>query len=688
MGARTHWIARLAVWVSLALTAIISFEMFTFVDQQLPAGTSTAFTISRVDSATKRRAVASITDASRDLRINVFKIQLSLHGSMNSRVLFVFMGDRRSFERNGGYSYPSFSTHRQSTTVMPSDGITTQDLRGDYATNANASQMKQHVAALSNSGIVVSTSRGFWVSTMITALGDSGLSAGMAIVVIVLIISIAYSLSSNGKIHALEALHGYTAGRIFLGELLSLLMTVCVGVAALAVTGFAFLGFFNGFHQIWRFLGLLFTALAVLTAYLIVLVLVLGGAGTFYDRIPAIIDGKSNALRDGIIAFVAQFLVMAMVFGTVGGALARISAIRRTGQSLTQWSHIADQYVLRLSLNTTHEDEVHEAAPLMEAITMLDRQGEVMVTRYSGDSVIDPAGESDSYDPEASNSIIVNPRYLNNQRVIDASGKRITIDKTDTGAFDLLVPASYRGDTAALMSRYVKYFKSECRMPDGDATSVCNPKGTLIRTRAGQNVSLFTGTQSMSAETQQRLSLNNPAIAVVSPSSGLISPLAYLSYTSNDQVLFSDPSHVQTELERRGIMQGFQGIDDAKDSIAYTMSLSRTEQLGDVMAISLGSVAFVLATLVCSAVYCERRRRMSFVRFIHGYGFLRRHGVFLVGQGATMLVALVATARIGSMTRASDLITGALLFAVSCLIMTATVTAYEFRFRADDIKRP
>jgi hypothetical protein len=53
-----------------------------------------------------------------------------------------------------------------------------------------------------------------------------------------------------------------------------------------------------------------------------------------------------------------------------------------------------------------------------------------------------------------------------------------------------------------------------------------------------------------------------------------------------------------------------------------------------------------------------------------------------------MLVALVATARIGSMTRASDLITGALLFAVSCLIMTATVTAYEFRFRADDIKRP
>jgi hypothetical protein len=57
-------------------------------------------------------------------------------------------------------------------------------------------------------------------------------------------------------------------------------MTVCVGVAALAVTGFAFLGFFNGFHQIWRFLGLLFTGLAVLTAYLIVLVFVLGGDGT------------------------------------------------------------------------------------------------------------------------------------------------------------------------------------------------------------------------------------------------------------------------------------------------------------------------------------------------------------------------------------------------------------------------
>lgn len=212
VGARTHWIARLAVWVSLALTAIIAFEMFAFVDQQLPAGTHTAFTINRVDSATKQQAVASITSASHNLGINIYKIQPSLHGSMNSRVLFVFIGDQRSFEQNGGYSYPSFSTHRQTTTVLPSGRITTQELRGDYATNANASQMRQLVAALSNSGIVVGTSRGFWVSALITTLGYSGLSAGVAIVVIVLIISIAYSLSTNRKIHALETLHGYTAG--------------------------------------------------------------------------------------------------------------------------------------------------------------------------------------------------------------------------------------------------------------------------------------------------------------------------------------------------------------------------------------------------------------------------------------------------------------------------------------------
>ena len=692
---RIHWIERLTIWASLILTIVVTFEMLITIDQELPAGTGTSFTVERVDTATKADAVRAIAQASKTLGINVFKIQPSFRDSMNSRVLVAFVGDQKSFQRNGGYDYPSFSTRDQSTKVVSYKEIITQDLRGSYATNADRSHMEQLVKALSRSRIVVDEpqslwSRGLWIGATIYALGRGGLWAGVVIIAITLVVSTAYSLSRNRKIHAIKAMHGYTSGRILVGELVSLLATLAVGLMTIALVGLPFLWLVNGFHQIWRLLRTLFIAVAVLTAYLVFLALALGGAGTFRDRIPAVLNGEGDELRDGIIAGFAQFMVVAVLFGTISGSLNRISAVQSTSRSLAQWSRISDQYVLRLSLNTTHEDELREAPPLMKVIEDLDSRGKAMLVGYNGDSVFSADGNDDPYKPDGSNSMIVSPNYLDKQPIAGLDGKPVRVVGTDIGAFTLLVPSSYKGDPGALLKKYAEYFKGMCQeeVARKQKPYSCNPQGILVRTRSGQEISLFSGTQFMPAEDQQRLSLKDPVVAVTSPSSGLISPMAYLSYTSSDSVLFSDPELLQSKLDHYGISGYFQGIDNAKDSVAYTLSLSRNEQRGDVIAISFGLAAAMMAILVCSAAYCARRRRLSFVQFIHGYGFFRRHGSFLIMQNIGMLLTLMAVGIIGSMNKVTDLVAGTLLFAVSSLIMAITVSVYESRFRADDIKRP
>ncbi|WLT10791.1 bacteriocin-associated integral membrane family protein [Bifidobacterium asteroides] len=670
---------------------VVTFEMLITIDQELPAGTGTSFTVERVDTATKADAVRAIAQASRTLGINVFKIQPSFRNSMNSRVLVAFVGDQKSFQRNGGYDYPSFSTRGQSTKVVSFEEITTQDLRGSYATNADRSHMEQLAKALSRSRIVVDESRGLWMNATVYALGKGGLWAGVAIIAITLVVSTAYSLSRNRKIHAVKAMHGYTSGRILVGELVPLLATLAVGLMTIALMGLPFLWLVNGFHQIWRLLRALLIAVAVLTAYLVFLALALGGASTFRDRIPAVLNGEGDELRDGIIAGFAQFMVVAVLFGTISGSLNRISAVRSTSRSLAQWSRISDQYVLRLSVNTNtpHEDGLRAAPPLMKVIEDLDSRGKVMLVGYNGDSVFSDDGNDDPYEPDGSDSVIVSPNYLDKQPIAGLDGKPVRVVGKDIGAFTLLVPSSYKRDPGALLKEYAEYFKGKCQLgvTQKQKRHSCNPHGVLVRTRSGQDISLFSGTQFMPAEDQQKLSLKDPVVAVTSPSSGLMSPMVYLSYTSSDSVLFSDPELLQSKLDHYGISGYFQGIDNAKDSVAYTLSLSRNEQRGDIIAISFGLAAAMMAILVCSAAYCARRRRLSFVQFIHGYGFFRRHGGFLVMQNTGVLLVLMAVGIIGSMNKVADLVAGALLFAGSSLIMAITVSAYESRFRADDIKR-
>ncbi|MBI0151276.1 bacteriocin-associated integral membrane family protein [Bifidobacterium sp. M0353] len=682
----------MTIWASLILTMVVTFEMLITIDQELPAGTGTSFTVERVDTATKADAVRAIAQASKTLGINVFKIQPSFRDSMNSRVLVAFVGDQKSFQRNGGYDYPSFSTRDQSTKVVSYKEITTQDLRGSYATNADRSHMEQLAKALSRSRIVVDESqslwsRGLWIGATIYALGRGGLWAGVAIIAITLVVSTAYSLSRNRKIHAIKAMHGYTSVRILVGELVSLLATLVVGLMTIALVGLPFLWLINNFHQIWRLLRGLFIAVAVLTAYLVFLTLVLGGASTFRNRIPAVLNGEGNELRDGIIAGFAQFMVVAVLFGTISGSLNRISAIQSTSRSLAQWSRISDQYVLRLSINITQEDELRAAPHLMKVIEDLGSRGKAMLVGYNkfGSDYYD-----DPYEPNGSDSMIVSPNYLDKQPIAGLDGKPVRVVGKEIGAFTLLVPSSYKGDPGALLKKYAEYFKTQCQLgvTRKQKPYSCNPHGVLVRTRSDQDISLFSGTQFMPAEDQQKLSLKDPVVAVTFPSSGLISPMVYLSYTSSDSVLFSDPELLQSKLDHYGISGYFQGIDNAKDSVAYTLSLSRNEQRGDIIAISFGLAAAMMAILVCSAAYCARRRRLSFVQFIHGYGFFRRHGSFLIMQNIGMLLTLMAVGIIGSMNKVTDLVAGTLLFAVSSLIMAITVSVYESRFRADDIKRP
>ncbi|OZG50307.1 hypothetical protein BOCO_0824 [Bombiscardovia coagulans] len=673
----------------MVLMALYTFQVMITLDQMQPAGTSTSFAVEEVTAASKKAALAEIQRSAEDLHINIYKIQPDAHDSYRSRVLFVFVGDVTAFYEHGGYAYPTFSAADQKTQVRPASAINTEDVRGSYAASANATQLESIGARLRAAGIQTRQEENSLLSALVYSLGQGSMAAPLVIVAATLIVAIGYDTSRNRKIHAIKTLHGYGRAPILCSELTDFGAVSLFGLIALALLGLPVLFWYTHGNQLGRFLSVLLGGEGYLLLFCVLSLLVLGGAASLRDSIPEVIKGQGAVIRDGVLAAVVQVVVLAVMFGTASGALNRIEAVRHTEDQLGRWSSLPSAYVLRLLVHRHHADDVEEAPKLLRIIQDMDKQGQVLLVDHSVQEVQQVTGQSSSasYELGGSRSMLVNPRYLGIETVLDTAGKPLHVGEQPEGTFTLLVPDSYDGNIQELKDTYIDRFTQICSTPVNACTSA-PIQGKVIRIKSGQALATFHGTQFMPAEDQQDLTVTDPVLAVVSPSAGVPGAIDYLSYASRAEVLFFDADGLDRRLTQAGIREGYQGIDNAADSVAVTLSMTKREQRGDVLGLLVGAFATLLSTLVCTSVYSQKRRRASFVEMIHGYGFLRRHASFFSTELALAVSGLLIAAMLGHMNRPRDAGLAAVLLVLGSLCTLLAVAGYESTLRAEDIKRP
>jgi putative ABC transport system permease protein len=687
-----HKMVATTIWGALVLTSIVAFQLFITTDEVQPAGTRGSFRIVKVDVATKETAIDTIAGTARELHCNIFLAQSDLRGATNVRTLFAFIGDVDTFDSNGGYTYPEFSPRTVATRVVPADTITTEDLRGDYVTSANPGQVARIRTMLDRKGLTTDDASVSRIGNLIYSVGRGNLAASLFVVVLALGLAISQATARNRKIYSLRALHGSPRIKNVGTEILGHTSVYGLGLLGLLVLGLPFLGFYNHFRQALGFLRLL--AVAIVILYLAIIVLV---AFTVLSlprgNTPEVLKGERPSLRNGLFAAGIQVTVLAIVLATTTAAMSRIEAVHDTQDVYGTWSEGSALYAARLSTTTssTHEEFLRNAPGFAAAVTSLERADQTLLVGYKG-AAVEEFPEQESADPtfpEGSRSMLVNNEYLERQTVRDTGGRRITDLPSGKDRFTLLVPQSYDGDPKALLRRYVDYFRDfGCVVGRPDDSFSCDPKGSVIITRAGQDLFTYSGTEFMPAEQQGKMFLNDPVLAVVSASSELLSPEEYLSYCSMDDMLFSDPSALDHALREHGVRGYFQGIDNAADAVAGSMALARQELAMDAFSLTLGWALLILSSLVMVAVYADRRKRPMFVELIHGYPFLSRHWPYLAGA-TTLSVAGIGIAGIvgGSLTQGRDVAVAAAFLTTQVVISLVAIRSYEALFRADYIKR-
>ena len=681
-----HRIAALTLWMSLIFTSIVAFQVFVAADEAQPAGTQHAFNIVSVEAASKDAAIDAIAATAGELGFNIFKVQpADPHGSEQGRTLFAFVGDSDTFESNGGYDYPEFSAQALTTHVVPADTLTTQDLRGLYVTDAGPGQTAAMLARLSEAGITARDSTVGGMVLLVYSVGKGNLAGSFAVMAIALGLAISYSVARNRKVYALRALHGYRRISSVRAEVVSCTATFGVGVAGLLVVGVPLLGVYNQFRQALGFLQVF--ALTIVVLYVVVIALVvLAVLSLPRASTPVVLKGERASLRNGVLAAVAQVAVLAIVLATTSAAMNRVEAVKDSLAVSTYWSEGDALYALRLSATGTHADDMRDAPGLGAVIADLERADQVLLVGFKGD-VGDDAGAPT--DPEGSDSMFVNGQYLERQVVRDADGRRIADLPEGKDGFTLLVPRSYDGDPQALLERYVAYFKDfACDVGREDDSFSCDPQGKIAFTESGQDLFTYSGTAFLPAEMQTQMFVHDPVIAVVPAVSELISPMEYLSYSSRDDVFFSDPAALGDALDAQGIRGNFRGIDNAADAVTTSVALAQRELTMDAFGLALGWAVLVLSSAVMIAVYCDRRKRPMFVELIHGYSFVRRHWRYLAGAAVLSVLGIgLAGLAGGSLARGREVAVATAFLTAQMVISLVAIRIYETRFRADFIKR-
>lgn len=683
-----HRIASVTVWMSLVFASVVAFQLFVAVDEAQPAGTRTAFSVETVDAPTKEAALDAISATARELGRTIYKVQPDPRDSIRGRVLFAFVGDADAFESHGGDDYPTFSTQAVTTRVAPADAITTEDLRGRYVTDAGADEMPRLLAMLGDAGVLARDDTVPAVAFIFYAAGQGNLAGSFAVMAVALGLAVAYSVARNRKVYALKALHGYRRIDDLRAEIVAATTSYGLGLAGLLVVGMPLLGITTGFRQAPRFLSVFAVTILVLYVALVALV-ALAVWSLPRASIPVVLKGEQVSLRNGVLAAGAQVLVLAIVAATTSAAMNRIEAVDETLDAFGHWSDGDPLYALRWSMSGTHEDQERAGPGLAAAVTDLAAAGQVMLAEYLGHGKADDTtgGPTGAGDIEP---FIVDDGYLDREVVNDADGRRIADLPEEKGAFTLLVPQTFRGDRDALLRAYVDYLTFTCGVGRGDDDPfTCDPHGTIVVTEPGQDLFAYTGTSFLPAELRQHpLFLHDPAVAVVPAASELISPLMYVSYATQDNLLFSDPAALDAALREQGVRGHFQGIDNAADSVATSVAQSQRELRMDAFGLALGWAVLVLSSVVMVTVYCDRRRRPLFVQLIHGYRFVSRHWRYLTGVVALSTVGIaIAGLAGGSLARGRDVAVAAAFVAAQLVVALAAIRTYEARFRADFVKR-
>jgi hypothetical protein len=612
----------------LVFSALLAFLVLRAMDEETILGAPARIEVSdsdnRVDSGRVIGMVESFADAH---GVNIGHEAADLDDPGNRRHLYLTVGDPEAPSASWlADGYPGFSRGFR-TDVHPLGEIDHLDPRGYYLVFGPpqaADQLLTEFEGLGLSGQVMPEPS---LSETVLFFGQGGVRWSFLVVAIAAVMVVGSSVVLNAKAYGVLRLQGRSFAQI-LGRDIAQLAAFWVRAAAVVVAGvLVFLFFYNGLHRLERFGLIVAGLLAVLTA-LVLAAHVVALMLTYMTEIAHAIKGEVSATLAMVCAYGIRVPAALLALAIVTSAVATGKEVAAQQASREAYAAIGEASTVQLWANPADRSSEKELdATVGPWIQRSQSRGDVVLALHTDMAGFVPPDELRIPERDV---LVVNEEYLAEQRLLDASGRRLrgaNAPGSDIEA-QVLVPGSLSGDAERFTGWITDWLKFQA---DLAGTKLASRQVQMLETKPGQT--MFTYGSGTDPALQTEALVRDPIIVVVPGDSGIFGNQQYVAYAAQAGVIFKDPDDV-----RAAMSTGVGRYVIAMSPVAQKAADEYQDLIRE-FRLDLFNAAAALAVLLISAVgtsliYRRKNAQVLFVKYISGWTFAGAYRSLLALEGA------------------------------------------------------
>ncbi|MER6250524.1 hypothetical protein ABT224_03890 [Streptomyces sp. NPDC001584] len=622
----------------LAFSAVVSFLLVRGLDEDWVLGHSALVWVSDSNDSVRGEQVAQeIAAFAAERGVTVAREVPDLRDPDRRRHLYLAPGgpgaDAASWLSEG---YSAFGRDYH-TDVHPIAEIGQRDPRGMYYVFGSPQDSDALVAEFAKRGLSASVAHPLSFSALYDFYSGTDLYWSVVIVALAALTMTGASVLLNAKAYGVLRLQGKSLGEILLRDLRQLAVFWAVAAAGVATVVLLFLGFYNGL----AWLGFFASTAAGVAALLILLMLAAHAAAlalTFKTEVLRALKGELPARVAAFCAYLVRVPALLLALSIASSVVLAGQDVVSRQDSREAYAKVGDATAIRLNGSLGQETSQMEGS-VGQWLRRSDAEGQIILAGRRDLQGIAPRERL----PQGE-LLIVNDRFLAEQRILDSTGQRHTPQAqsgsraADARKVRLIVPESLTSHASAIATQIPGLLSPT------DPKLIRQNQVETLQSKSGQNVFGYNpGNQTFSAvhsAKQDRSLVRDPVLVVVPNGSTFLTDNAYTAFATQGGVIFPDPGDVVDGITANKL----QTYVTAVRPVGQDAALQLRDAVGSfrlqLFNLVVGLVVLLITGVGVCIVYSRKNAQAIFVKHISGWRFIATHRSILAIEG--LLAAFLA----------------------------------------------
>ncbi|MGR8010752.1 bacteriocin-associated integral membrane family protein [Streptomyces hypolithicus] len=620
----------------LAFSVVLGFLFLRGLDEGTVLGNSALVTVlDSDDSVSAAQAVRLVESFATEHGVAVGREVPDLKNPDGRRHLYLAPGSADSMTASWLHKgYPAFSK-KYETRVHPTSEIGYQDPRGSYYVFGSSEAADALVADFNDLGMVASVTHPLSYDELSRTYTDDPLFRAFCVVALAALTMTGASVLLNVKTYAVLRMQGMSFTGILLRDLRQLTVSWLAAIGIVVTATLGFLGLYNGF----AWLGLFTSVAAVIAILLVVLVLATHAAvlALTYkvDVLPAL-KGELPSRAASISVYLVRIpaLLLALSIAANVSFAARDVLTRQENREI--YDTVGDAVSIRL--NGAFAMQIDQLDKRVGPwLRQADERGEVIVSGRRDLQVSTPEAHL-----PAGEILIVNDTYLDEQSVIDLTGRRYSATsrngkKPNPSPVRVIVPES-------LTSHAPDITKAASQIIDPHLSR--NVPLETLTSKTGQRVFGYnTGINVYNAahSADEDRSLVRDPVLVIVPNGSFLTNDAYATFATQGGIVFPDPNDALNGIKAQKLQNYVSSVSPVGQKAALDLREASNKFRLQIFNLIVAMIVLLVAGAGVCIIYSRKNAQSIFVQHISGWRYVATHRFILAVEVA---IAIIFASRI------------------------------------------